>query len=337
MNQTMGLCTRGISMSFGSTEVLREVDMVVEAGELATVLGRSGCGKTTLLRIVAGLLTPGRGSVVLGGCDITALPTERRRISLVPQEGALFPHLSVARNVGFGLRRSEQGRVPELLELVGLGELASRMPHEISGGQAQRVALARALAVEPELVLLDEPFSALDSASRVQLRSELRHLLKRTGTTAVLVTHDQEEALALSDRVVLMAEGRVIQTGTPQQVYQQPTGLTAARLSGSVQTLKAEAAGMCADTVIGEVVLHSPAQGSGTVVLRPEQIRAVPAAEGEWTVFEVTFHGDSTDLTLRHDGAETAETLVARTQQPGWQVGDRVTVMVDGAATFEES
>lgn len=329
----MMLRTTHVCHSFGSTEVLTDVDLAVEAGELATVLGRSGCGKTTLLRIVAGLLRPRSGTVRLGDRDITALPPERRRISLVPQEGALFPHLTVAQNVGFGLRGGDRGKVTELLELVGLAELGKRMPHEISGGQAQRVALARALAVDPDLVLLDEPFSALDSVARVRLRAELRRVLQQAGTTAVLVTHDQDEALSLSDRVVLMAGGRVIQTGTPDDVYHRPINEVAARLTGSIQGLPGEATGERAATLLGEVVLHATARGRGMVLLRPEQVRPDADACGEWTITRVTFHGDTTDLELSHGSGAS---LVARTQRPGWEETDRVTLSVSGPAVFQQ-
>lgn len=354
----MRLSVQGVSKSFGRHEVLKDVCLEVASGELCTVLGRSGCGKTTLLRVIAGLLPAGQGRLALGGRDITSLPPDKRRVSLVPQEGALFPHLTVAGNVGFGLRRAERGRVPGLLDLVGVTELAARMPHEISGGQAQRVALARALAVEPDLILLDEPFSALDNAARLMLRAEVRSLLLETGTTAILVTHDQEEALSLSDQVVLMAQGRVLQSGTPQEVYQKPANLTAARLTGSVQTLEGEGSGARAHTLLGDVALQSPAQGAGTVLLRPEQLRPARDPEGDWEVAELRFHGETTDLGLRHLSMPRGEppacppgrcadtvpgqaeqapqrTVVARTQQTGWQVGDRLALVVQGAATFQ--
>ncbi len=353
----MRLSVRGVSKSFGSHKVLADVALEVASGELATVLGRSGCGKSTLLRVIAGLLRPEQGRLTLGQREVTSLPPDKRRISLVPQEGALFPHLTVAGNVGFGLRRADRGRVPELLDLVGVRELATRMPHEISGGQAQRVALARALAVEPDLILLDEPFSALDSSARLSLRAEVRRLLLETRTTAVLVTHDQEEALSLSDRVALMSEGKMIQSGTPQEVYRCPASLTAAQLTGAVQALAAQAAGTRARTLLGDVALHAPAQGVGMVLLRPEQLRPARDPDGGWAVTEVGFHGGSTDLVLCHRAAPrpgppgrlpgsrvgtrlqeperpALRTLVARTQQTGWQVGDRLALAVEGAATF---
>lgn len=330
----MKLHVADVSHSFGALEVLTRVHMDVGAGELATVLGRSGCGKTTLLRIIGGLLQPRVGTITLGERDITALPPQKRRVALVPQEGALFPHLNVARNVGFGLGRGGRGCVNDLLDLVGLRDLATRMPHEISGGQAQRVALARALAVEPDLVLLDEPFSALDSAARLSLRAEVRKLLRETGTTAILVTHDQEEALSLSDRVILMTEGKVVQAGTPDEVYHRPVSLAAARLTGSVHTLPAEATGATARTLIGNVPLHGTAAGTSMLLLRPEQLKPVAAPHGDWTVRCVTFHGASTDVELCHDDGTT---VVARTQHSSWRPQDRATLTIEGSAAFERT
>ena len=204
------LVVRGLEKSFGSVRVLEELDLVVPAGRLAAVLGPSGCGKTTLLRIVAGFETADRGTVVLAGVQVAGpgvhLPPERRRVGVVPQEGALFPHLTVAGNVGFGLSRAQRraGRIDELLGLVGLGGFGHRMPYEFSGGQQQRIALARALAPEPALVLLDEPFSALDTGLRAAVREDVRSALRAAGATAVLVTHDQEEALSMADLVAVM-------------------------------------------------------------------------------------------------------------------------------------
>ncbi|MET0711925.1 MAG: ABC transporter ATP-binding protein, partial [Jiangellaceae bacterium] len=198
------LVVRGLEKSFGSVRVLDELDLVVPAGRLAAVLGPSGCGKTTLLRVIAGFESADRGTVVLHGAQVAGpgvhVPPERRRVGVVPQEGALFPHLTVAGNVGFGLTRAERraGRIGELLDLVGLGGFGHRMPYELSGGQQQRIALARALAPEPALVLLDEPFNALDTGLRAAIREDVRSALRAAGATAVLVTHDQEEALSMA-------------------------------------------------------------------------------------------------------------------------------------------
>ncbi|MGC9529630.1 MAG: ABC transporter ATP-binding protein [Candidatus Bipolaricaulaceae bacterium] len=217
------LDVRGISKRFGQVVAAAGVTFTVERQELVALLGPSGCGKTTVLRVVAGLEVPDRGQVMVGGRDVTHLPPEARRVGLVFQNYALFPHLSVAGNVAYGLRRRrERGRVDELLSLVGLTGYGRRRIHQLSEGQRQRVALARALAPRPRVLLLDEPLSALDAALRKQLRTELRALLGELGIAAVHVTHDQEEALAVADRVGVMREGHILQMDHPQDLYHRP-------------------------------------------------------------------------------------------------------------------
>ena len=296
-----GLVLRGVRKGFGGVPVLRGVDLEVPAGQLCAVLGPSGCGKTTLLRVVAGFEHPDGGAVsvagrVVAGPDGT-LPPERRRIGVVPQEGALFPHLSVAGNVGFGLvgpvrgdggargtrglaRRAAQrtARVRELLDLVGLGGADDRMPAELSGGQQQRVALARALAPEPQVVLLDEPFGALDTGLRAALREDVRAALSAAGATGVLVTHDQQEALSVADLVAVMREGRIVQAAAPGELYTAPDDLGVATFVGEAVVLPAHVRDGCARTVLGELRVRRPgagaasAGGTGQVVLRPEQL-----------------------------------------------------------------
>ncbi|MBC7373654.1 MAG: ABC transporter ATP-binding protein, partial [Frankiales bacterium] len=226
----LALRVRGLSKAFGAP-VLNGLDLDVVAGSLVALLGPSGCGKTTLLRLVAGFEPTDAGTVEVGG-QLVAGPgchvaPERRRVGIVPQEGALFPHLSVHDNVAFGLTRAQRRgtRPDEVLELVGLAELGRRMPHELSGGQQQRVALARALAPRPSLVLLDEPFSALDAGLRATVRAEVRASLQAAGAAAVLVTHDQQEALSVADVVAVVRDGQVVQAGDPWSVYAQPADL----------------------------------------------------------------------------------------------------------------
>ncbi|MFN2497394.1 MAG: ABC transporter ATP-binding protein, partial [Pseudonocardiaceae bacterium] len=251
------LAVRGVVKSFGATTVLRGVDLSVPKGALAAVLGPSGCGKTTLLRVVAGFDRADAGEVVIGGRLVSgpgvAVPPERRRVGMVPQEGALFPHLSVAGNVGFGLpRRQRTSRVAEMLDLVGLGGYGARMPHELSGGQQQRVALARALAPGPALVLLDEPFSALDTGLRAALREDVRRALHATGATAVLVTHDQQEALSTADLVAVLQAGTIVQAGPPAELYQAPRDLDVATFLGEAVLLDAVLRGAdVADCALG--------------------------------------------------------------------------------------
>ena len=227
-----GLRIEGIAKAFGGGPVLDGVSLDVRAGELLALLGPSGSGKTTLLGIVAGLVRPDAGRLVLGGEDITGLPAGRRRFGMVFQSYALFPHMSVAENVAFGLRvmprrtrpaRVErEARVARLLDMVGLAGLAARYPAQLSGGQQQRVAMARALAIEPRMLLLDEPFSALDAQVRASLRGELRALQRRVGVAAILVTHDQSEAMAIADRVAVMNAGRIEQVGPPEALRAAP-------------------------------------------------------------------------------------------------------------------
>jgi len=219
---------RGIVKDYGATRVLHGVDLDISPGEFVSLLGPSGCGKTTALRVLAGLERASSGSVVVGGCDISGVPTNRRDLGMVFQSYSLFPHLRVLENTAFGLRRRGVGRAEaarragDALDLVGLGDLTARYPHELSGGQQQRVALARALVTEPRVLLLDEPLSALDAKVRVQLRDEIRRLQLRLGMTTIFVTHDQEEALAVSDRIAVMNAGRIEQIGSPEELYLRP-------------------------------------------------------------------------------------------------------------------
>jgi iron(III) transport system ATP-binding protein len=357
------LSVRGVHVSYPGTHVLQGLDLEVAGGTIAAVLGPSGCGKTTLLRAIAGFEPVTEGTIHLGG-DLVAGPgchvaPERRNVGIVPQEGALFPHLSVARNVGFGLsgpRRERRDRVHEVLELVGLPDLADRRPSELSGGQQQRVALARALAPRPRLVLLDEPFSALDAGLRASVRAQVREVLTAAGATALLVTHDQDEALSLADQVAVMVDGRVGQSDSPQRVYADPADVRVARILGEVLMLPAHAANGRASTVLGELAVRDRdrhASGDGTAMLRPEQVllqplqpseehdMAVPPANATppgaprtaGTVTQVTYYGhDSTALVRLDAGVE----VTCRSQAPHL-VGQRVLVSVVGAVGFSGS
>ncbi|MFD8223047.1 ABC transporter ATP-binding protein [Streptomyces massasporeus] len=311
------LHVEGLTKSYGAKEpVLRGLELTVPAGALAAVLGPSGCGKTTLLRIVAGFLHADAGTVRLGDRLLVGpgvhLPPERRRIGIVPQEGALFPHLSVARNVAFGLtgtdRDERRRRTDEMLELVGLAGYGDRMPHELSGGQQQRIALARALAPRPQLVLLDEPFNALDSALRTGVRADVRAALRATGATAVLVTHDQQEALSTADLVAVVRDGRVAQCDTPQDLYGRPADPWIADFVGDAVLLPATVdTDGTASTVLGPVPLAAPPAGlrSGTVLLRPEQLRLTDAdSDGavSGTVTDIHYYGHDAMVTVAVEG-----------------------------------
>ncbi len=286
-----GLSISDLHAAHGRTTVLRDLELTVPNGALACVLGPSGCGKSTLLRIIAGFHQPASGTVTVGertlNDDRTRIPAERRRIGYVPQDGALFPHLTVAANIGFGLPRAERReRVAEMLDLVGLNGLADRHPHQLSGGQQQRIALARALAPRPELLLLDEPFAALDAALRTELRSEVASTLRRAGATAVLVTHDVDEALAFADVIAVMRDGRIIQADAPHTLYHRPADTGVARTLGEANLIPAK---LCADhaiTAFGELPLTGgdfDATQDAVVLLRPQQLR-LSTASGPHTI-----------------------------------------------------
>ncbi|MBP2367947.1 ABC transporter ATP-binding protein [Pseudonocardia parietis] len=342
----MTLTVRGIVAGYGRGPVLHGVDLDAGPAELVSVLGASGSGKTTLLRVVAGLHRPDGGTVRFGDDDVTAVAPERRRVGLVPQEGALFAHLSVARNIGFGLtpgRRAPLGRsaaaaaarerVGELLELVGLADKAGRMPHQLSGGERRRVALARALAPRPRVVLLDEPFSALDAGLREQVRGEVVTALRAAGSTAVLITHDRREALSVSDRIAVLHGGRVEQTATPRELYAAPATARVARFVGDTALLPGTVCGAHVETVVGRAPMRAPAPGPGDavlVVLRPEQLRLTgPGAGGApGEVVHVEFLGEALLVGARPDGGPTVRVRAA----PGehWRPGDRCCVRIEG-------
>ncbi|MBB2913927.1 iron(III) transport system ATP-binding protein [Streptosporangium becharense] len=330
----MRLVVTDVTKAFGATRVLRGASLTVEEGDLAAVLGPSGCGKTTLLRIVAGFESLDTGSVRIGDREVAALPPERRKVGIVPQEAALFPHLSVARNVGFGLPRGSAERVEECLELVGLEGMGHRMPHQISGGQQQRVALARALAPRPGVVLLDEPFSALDRSLRVSVRDEVRAVLKRAGATAVLVTHDQEEALSMADVVAVMREGRIVQEDAPASVYAEPFDLGVATFVGEAVVLAATSEHGVASCELGSLPQRANGvSGRGRVALRPEQFVLREPGEGTaGLVRRVEFFGHDAAVTVVLD-SETVIRARTRGDVP-YRPGDRVGIAVEGPVLF---
>ncbi|HUP50136.1 MAG TPA: ABC transporter ATP-binding protein [Thermoanaerobaculia bacterium] len=269
---------RDLTVRYGAVVAVDRLSLDAGRGALAALVGPSGCGKTSVLRAIAGFETPAGGTIRVEGERLDDLPPEKRRVGMLFQQGALFPHLTVLENVAFGLSRGESGRAHEALRLVGLERLEKRRPHELSGGEQQRVALARALAPRPRLVLLDEPFAALDAPLRARLREEVRDILNTTGTTAVLVTHDQEEALSIADQVSVMREGRILQSGTPREVYEHPVSEEVARLVGDANLIEAVVAAGRVDTPLG--VLRTDA-GDGACTLRvPTESLRVPADGG---------------------------------------------------------
>jgi len=278
---------QGIARVFGTVRAVQNITLSIKEGQFLTLLGPSGCGKTTTLRLIAGFDAPDEGAIRIGGRIVadkrTFVPPEERRVGMVFQEYALFPHLSVADNVAFGLKGRhdvKQARVKAMLELVGLPHLSERMPQALSGGQQQRVALARALAPQPEILLLDEPFSNLDAALRLQVRAEVRSILRETGTTAIFVTHDQEEALSLSDKIAVMLNGTIAQFETPQQIYTHPISKAVAQFVGEANFVPAHASGTRASSALGDVTLLNSMLGAVELLVRPEMIHIDPAQEG---------------------------------------------------------
>src|SRR5471032_1851467 len=275
---------QNLGKRYGDFHAVRDVSLSVADGEFLVLLGPSGCGKTTTLRMIAGFIEPTAGQVKLGGADVTLLPPWKRNAGMVFQSYALFPHLTVAQNVAFGLemrklaRADIELRVEEVLALVRLQGYGGRLPRQLSGGQQQRVALARALAVRPDVLLLDEPLSALDAKVRLQLREEIRHIQRETKVTTVLVTHDQEEALSISDRVAMMNGGKLLQVAAPSVIYRQPADAFVARFIGLAGILPGIAEGAAVRMSNGTILPADAAAGhqSGRSVemfLRPEHVR----------------------------------------------------------------
>ncbi|RBY90527.1 ABC transporter ATP-binding protein [Blastococcus sp. TF02A-26] len=335
------LTVQDVTKSYGTTPVLTGVDLHVPTGTTTALLGPSGCGKTTLLRIVAGFDDPDSGTVELGGQVVAGggrgVPARRRGIGFVPQEGGLFPHLSVAANVTFGLprrRRSDRALVAELLALVGLdAALAGRSPHQLSGGQQQRVALARALAPRPSLVLLDEPFSSLDASLREETRRAVSDALAATGATALLVTHDQSEALSMADQVAVLRGGRLVQLADPRTLYRRPRDLDVATFVGEAVVLDADVRDGRAHCELGTLALEQPCpDGPASVLLRPEQLRLTAPAEGAPAarVSGVDFFGHDARVRLELSSGRTVSARLEGAALP--TTGDVVSIEVRGAA-----
>ncbi|MDR1043628.1 MAG: ABC transporter ATP-binding protein [Candidatus Adiutrix sp.] len=334
----LGLLVAQVQKNFGSHKALKGVDLEVREGEFFTLLGPSGCGKTTLLRIIAGLELPDSGHVFLGGRDITRLPAAKRQVNTVFQSYALFPHLNTFENVAFGLkaRQTENSevrrRVGEKLEMMSLGGLERRYPHQLSGGQKQRVALARALVNEPDILLLDEPMSALDAHLRAQVQEELRRLQRELKQTFILVTHDQDEAMVVSDRLAVMRDGLVEQVGEPREVYSKPRNQFVAEFLGAANIIAARRDGGRVMTSLGSFDLSAaPQWDEGRLAIRPERILLgqAPAGDPNWIqakVSEAIYRGQSLDVWLAPaQGPADDYRLRVRTQskeplRPGDQV-----------------
>jgi iron(III) transport system ATP-binding protein len=325
-----------LTVKFGDREVISDLSLELGEGEIASLLGPSGCGKTTLLRAIAGLIQPNSGTIRFGsqlvGVSSVVLPPSKRRTGYVPQQGALFPHLSVAKNISFGLDRAQYSKnqiseiTAEMISLIGMNGLEDRMPYQISGGQQMRVALARALAIKPKLILLDEPFAALDAAFRDELRTEVIGLLRTLGSTALLVTHDREEALVSSDRVILMRDGQVAQSGTPEEVYETPNSAETAASTGDVLTLPAikSALGII-EYPLSAMKTSDGNRQTGYVVIRPEEIQVSKEIGNghEGVLAHIDYYGHDAMLTI--DLTRSNTIIRARVAGPAeFTVGQKV-------------
>jgi iron(III) transport system ATP-binding protein len=339
---------RSVSRRYGEHLALREVNLTVAARSRTAIVGPSGSGKTTLLRIIAGFETPDAGLVRLDGQDITRVPAHRRGIGYVAQEGALFPHLTIADNIGFGLERSDPARrvrITELMDLVGLpSTMRERRPHELSGGQQQRVALARALARKPRLMLLDEPFSALDAGLRETIREMVGDALAASGTASILVTHDRAEALGFADHLAVMRDGALIQAGTPEALYREPADALTARFLGDALIIDAQIEDGRALSIFGPIDTNAAgANGRATIMLRTEQIAVTPLETGQATrgptgrVVSQSFNGARCRLVVeamwRPDEAGDSRNLTVETSSlSAPQVGAVVRLDIIGPA-----
>jgi len=336
---------RNIGKSYGTLQAVSGISLRLIEHEFLSILGPSGCGKSTLLRLIAGLEVPSQGQVFLYGKEISGrgiiLPPERRKFGMIFQDFALFPHLSVNDNVRYGAsgsNKEKQQRVDELLELVGLTHLSSKMPHQISGGEQQRIAVARALAPRPSLILMDEPFSNLDYQLRQHLRYDIREILKHEGVATVLVTHDQVEAITFSDRMLLMQKGEIVQTGTPSEIYQFPQTIWASSFLGEANHLKVEFHNNSLKTPFGELNVQSEiAKKASILMVRPEdfKIESVPMEQANGIVKSVNFYGSFQKVSIALEKGEIAQVNCFPHQL--WKQKDAVKITAQRFICFSSS
>ncbi len=333
----------GLSKSFDKVRAVDNLSMEVGRGQIAALVGPSGCGKTTVLRLIAGFERPDSGSVSIGKRTLVGpqafLPPEKRRVGMVFQEYALFPHMTVEKNIRYGVPRNEpKKRIESVIELVGLEDIVDRFPSEISGGQQQRVALARALAPEPDVLLLDEPFSSLDATLRNRVRQEVRDILKSANATAVFVTHDQEEALSLADTVSVMRNGQIEESGSPESVYGSPSNRWVASFLGGANVIPGVAGEGWVECELARFGINPGFTGPAEIVIRPESVAIaasspVSAGGGEHkgVVTRREFYGHNQLVVVELESG--LELRSRRTGFPAWHPGDRVRVWVDGPVT----
>jgi iron(III) transport system ATP-binding protein len=334
------ISVESVSVSYGSEVALDDFSLDVPPGSLLALVGPSGCGKTTALRVIAGFQRPESGRVTIHDMVVVGngkdVPPEKRNVGMVFQEYALFPHISVAENVGYGVRGADRvQRVHDVLKLVGLEDHGARFPHELSGGEQQRVALARALAPQPDVVLLDEPFSNLDAPQRERMRRELRKILKGAGATAVFVTHDQSEALAIADVIAIMRGGRIVQSGIPDDVYAEPIDPWVARFLGDAILLTGTVENGKVTTVLGDVHADLPAGSAADVMIRPEWISPRVDQTGGGKVIDREFYGHDQRVEIELPGGDRVEALVPTANR--MTVGDRVTIEIVDAIVYPKT
>lgn len=332
------LSLRGVTRRFKDTVALNSLDLDVAQGELVALLGPSGCGKTTALRIIAGLDRPDEGAVLVGGQDVSHLPPNKRNMGMVFQSYSLFPNLTAAENVAFGLTMRQEGkrerltRAQELLEMVGLPKHAKRFPHQLSGGQQQRVALARALAFEPDVLLLDEPLSALDAQVRANLRDEIRALQLKTGTTTIFVTHDQEEAMAMSDRVAVMNQGKIAQIARPDELYHNPADEFVAGFVGQMNRIPVSVEGHLVNLMGKQVPFRSDWAGATSnplALVRPEDLTVASVAASEQANARVVaraFLGPLSKISLALSDGTEVSAIMTSSNSLDFAPGDTVQV-----------
>jgi iron(III) transport system ATP-binding protein len=334
-----------LDVKFGDRKVISDLSFSLSSGEIASLLGPSGCGKTTLLRAIAGLLTPSGGTIRLGtqlvGLSSLSLAPHKRSTGYVPQQGALFPHLNVARNIAFGIDKKKfsrsqiESRTSEMLELIGMSGYEQAMPTELSGGQLTRVALARALAIKPKMVLLDEPFSALDAHLRNELRADVIALLRSLGATAILVTHDREEALVASDKVILMRDGTIAQYGSPEDVYENPTSPEIAVSTGDAMILPAQ---QSLDGTVSyplNAIANNAGGSKGYVVIRPEEVVVSQQSSVGMKAKLLALDYFGHDAMLTFSLAHTSELIKVRVVgHSGYSVGETLSLSHEGPIRF---
>ena len=328
----------GVTVQYGDIAAIEGFTLAVDEGSLVALVGPSGCGKTTALRAIAGFERPTTGTITIRGAVVSGkdrmVAPEHRNVGMVFQEYALFPHISVAENVGYGVRGSDRvRRVEDVLELVGLDTHGDRFPHELSGGEQQRVALARALAPRPDVVLLDEPFSNLDAPQRERMRRELRKILKAARVTAILVTHDQAEALAIADVIAVMRDGHVRQVGIPDDVYAAPVSPWVAKFLGDAVLFDGTVSGGSVSTVLGSVPTVLPDGVEAKVMIRPEWIMPTATDNGTGLVVDREFYGHDQRVEIELDEGDVVEALVPT--RHAVHVGDRVDINLADSIVYE--